>query len=161
MFSLTVLIVTAIATLIAGLIIGAVTARATSTERQHSQDMEKRLAKAEEQLIDYQHQVSEHFADTSQLVNKLTQSYQEVHEHLASSALKLANPEISRQLLEAGDGTLRPAELSKLEEAEEDAAAPLDWAPKAPGQTGQLSEEFNLHEDEEDITFHPADTEQR
>lgn len=144
MYSLSILIVTALAAMIIGAIIGALGAKTMSPEQQRSRDMESRLAKAESQLSDYQNQVSEHFADTSQLVNDLTQSYQNVHEYLANSALKLANPDLSRQLLEAGDGTLKPADT---QQAEADTIAPArDWAPREPGQKGQLSEEFSLNE---------------
>jgi len=143
-YSLSVLIITALAALITGAVIGAIGVKTMSPEQQRSRDMENRLAKAEAQLSDYQNQVSEHFADTSQLVNDLTQSYQNVHEYLANSALKLANPDLSRQLLEAGDGTLKPADTQQIET---EAAAPArDWAPREPGQKGQLSEDFNLSE---------------
>jgi uncharacterized membrane-anchored protein YhcB (DUF1043 family) len=117
-----------------------------SPEQQRSRDMENRLDKAESQLSDYQHQVSEHFADTSQLVNDLTQSYKNVHEYLANSALKLANPDLSRQLLEAGDGTLKSAETQQTDPKAEAIAPARDWAPREPGQKGQLSEDFNLDE---------------
>ena len=144
MFSLSVLIVTALATLIAGVIIGAIAVKTMSPEQQQNRDLENRLAKAESQLSDYQNQVSEHFADTSQLVNNLTQSYKDVHEYLANSALKLANPDLSRQLLEAGDGTLKAA--APQQETEEEITPARDWAPREPGQKGQLSEDFDLHE---------------
>jgi len=145
-YSLTVLIITALGALITGAVIGALGIKTMSPEQQRSRDMENRLDKAESQLSDYQHQVSEHFADTSQLVNDLTQSYKNVHEYLANSALKLANPDLSRQLLEAGDGTLKSAEVQPTDTEAEAIAPARDWAPREPGQSGQLSEEFNLNE---------------
>lgn len=152
MFELTTLIITAILCLLAGAILGIIANRSMSAEQQSNRDLEKRLEKAEEKLGDYQHKVSEHFAETSQLVNNLTQSYKEVHEYLASSALDLTNPDISRKLIEAGDGNLKSATHTEVEDAPIE--APRDWAPKPPGQKGQLSEDFGLHGDNEDQRSH-------
>lgn len=143
MFTLSTLVITAIAALLIGGAIGATAVKTMHPQEQLNRDLEKRLEKAEDKLKDYQEEVSEHFAETSQLVNNLTQSYKDVHEYLANSALKLTNPDISRQLIDAGDGKLLPADT---ETPNEDASteAPKDWAPKTPGDKGQLSEDFGL-----------------
>jgi uncharacterized protein len=148
-FTLSTLIITAVAALLAGGAIGAILVKSLHPQEQQNRDMEHRLESAENKLSDYQQEVSEHFAETSQLVNNLTQSYKDVHEHLANSALTLTNPDISRQLIEAGDGKLINSDTSGDKKDDTDTEAPRDWAPKNPGETGQLSEEFGLDKNQE------------
>lgn len=150
MFTLSTLVITAIAALIAGGAIGAILVKSLHPQEQQNREMETRLESAENKLVDYQQEVSEHFAETSQLVNNLTQSYKDVHQYLASSALKLTNPDISRQLIDAGDGKLINNDTPPPPATtDDDTEAPRDWAPKNPGETGQLSEEFGLDNREE------------
>ena len=155
MFSLTALIITGLICLLGGCAIGAMLVRTINPQQQQNKDLESRLVQAEEKLGEYQKEVNEHFAETSQLVNSLTQSYKDVHEYLANSALKLTDPAISQQMLEAAKGNLSDDELIINEDNLE---MPRDWAPKAPGQTGALSEEYGLKEEHEESE--PA-TEQR
>ena len=146
MYSLTAVIVTACVTLLTGIVIGALLNRLASPQAQKSRDLENALKRAEDQLSTYQQEVTEHFAETAKRVNHLTQSYREVHEQLASDALKLANVEISRQLLPQNN-----AEEHLLGEAslhDDNYQAPRDWAPKVPGQEGALSESFGLAEEQ-------------
>jgi len=148
-FTLSTLIITAIAALLTGGAVGAILVKSLHPQEQQNREMEHRLESTENKLTDYQQEVSEHFAETSQLVNNLTQSYKDVHEHLANSALKLTNPDISRQLIEAADGKLLTSETSADTEDDNDTEAPRDWAPKNPGEAGQLSEEFGLDKNQE------------
>lgn len=149
MFSLSTLILTALVCALGGCVLGALLSRSLQPEKQQNREMEQRLQRAEEKLSDYQTEVSEHFAQTSQLVNNLTQSYKEVHEYLANSALKLTNPDISRKIIEAADGKL--LQDSDITITEDNIEAPRDWAPKSPGQTGTLSEEYGLDEERSDL----------
>jgi uncharacterized membrane-anchored protein YhcB (DUF1043 family) len=108
-------------------------------------DLEQRLHEAEGSLQGYQRDVAEHFAQTSQLVNNLTHAYREVHEHLASGALKLATPAISRQILDSANTNLGGD--TKAYVTEQRIEPPRDWAPKAPGAKGSLSEDYDLRDD--------------
>lgn len=135
---------TAIATLVIGGALGALLVKTTSPGEQRSRELDTRLKQTEDQLRDYQQDVAEHFAETSQLVNALTQSYKEVHQHLAASALKLSNPDLSRQLIDAGDGKLLSDKRNRSSDDTTDATAPRDWAPRAAHGKGQLSEDFGL-----------------
>lgn len=118
----------------------------------YSQELEQRLHDAEGTLQSYQRDVAEHFAQTSQLVNNLTQSYRDVHEHLANSAMKLATPAISRQILDSANTNLAGGEKSYI--SEQNFEAPRDWAPKTAGAKGTLSEDYGLHDDhhEKDVS---------
>lgn len=148
MFELSTLILTGFSSLIAGALIGTLLTKTLRPQEQQNRELELRLRQAEDKLSTYQDQVTVHFAETSQLINKLTQSYKEVHEHLASSALTLTNPDISRQLIEAGDGTLGESTPSYTHADPATLQPPRDWAPKNPGQSGQLSEDFGLSADD-------------
>lgn len=109
-----------------------------------SQELELRLREANSKLEDFQLQVNEHFDQTSQLVHNLTESYREVHEYLANSAVRLSNQDIGRQMLEAGSG-----KLSDNDENLKSVAPPRDWAPKEPGAKGTLAEDFGLDRDQQ------------
>lgn len=152
MFSLSTLVITSLISLLAGAGLGAFLLYLFRAQV-YSRELEQRLHEAENTLQSYQRDVAEHFAQTSQLVNNLTQSYRDVHEHLANSALKLATPAISRQILEAGNANLLGAEKTYI--SEENFEPPRDWAPKTAGAKGALSEDFGLHEEQE----HKAPTE--
>lgn len=146
MFSLSALIITGIIAAVAGALIAIVMFKTLAPQEKQNRETEKRLQQTEDQLLSYQQEVSTHFEETSRLVNQLTQSYKDVYEHLADSALKLSNPDLSRQLIDAGDGKLPQSNKPKAAKSEEEVAAeaPRDWAPKAPGDKGQLSEDFGM-----------------
>ncbi len=127
-----------------GGLIGAVISR-TLIPPANQKDLEKQLLKAQSDLETYQQDVAQHFAETSRRINNLTESYREVHEHLASGAIQLTNAEISNKILAAGDKALG-IEASQVPE-NIDVQPPKDWAPKTPGQKGVLSEDFGLDED--------------
>ena len=101
MFPLATLIGFAILGLIVGLVLGAFLFQRFSHQGLRSQDLEKRLQKAEQQFKSYQDDVTQHFEETSRKVNNLTKSYKDVHEYLASSAMKLTNPQMSRAITQA------------------------------------------------------------
>ncbi|MCV6614321.1 MAG: DUF1043 family protein [Cellvibrionaceae bacterium] len=140
MYELFHLILVGAGMIVAGIIIGLAIGRSTSAQSRASKDLKEQLDQQQEQQREYQQEVAEHFVETAKLVNQMNQSYKEVHEHLANSALKLSNPEISRQLLEAG--TSQPElEAESMQALQEQ---PKDWAPKNPGDKGTLSEDFGL-----------------
>lgn len=83
-----------------GLAIGAGIGALLRVKRQRRvQELEAELAGLETQFADYRHQVTTHFRTTSELVQKMTDSYREVYEHLASGSqvlcqTKLENPSL-------------------------------------------------------------------
>lgn len=76
------------------------------SQEQLNKNLAEKLQQAEESHTDYQTQVTEHFIETSKRVNNLTKNYKEVHEYLASSAMKLANPNLSQNILEQANNNL-------------------------------------------------------
>ena len=142
MFSLATLLIVAATTFIVGCLLSLLLTRSLSPSEKKSRALETRLQETEEKLSSYQEEVTDHFAQTAHLVNNLTQNYKDVHEHLAGSALKLANVDISRQLLSSG---LNDGENTTLNNTEEVFQPPKDWAPG----TGALSEGYDLEKDVE------------
>lgn len=144
----TAIIITALICLAVGAAIGILLIRLSHPEEKQRKELENRLQQAENELKAYQQEVSAHFIKTASLVNNMTQSYRAVGEHLAASAMHLANPDISRQLLNAGSGSLTgsPSEqTSSLALGDTAPEPPKDYAPKT--SVGVLSEEYGLKED--------------
>ena len=125
-----------------GLIVGFILARSLHPQARERKELEEQLSKSQDQIKDYQQEVTEHFVKTSELINTPSHSYRDVHEHLATSAMHLTNPEISRQLIDAGFG--RHENNNNLISGDTP-EPPKDYAPKVPG--GVLSEEYGLKED--------------
>ncbi len=149
MFSTGTLILTGLITLALGCVAGVLLSRSLHPREKQNRELEQRLQEAEARMSDYQQEVTEHFAQTSQLVNNLTRSYREVHEYLAGSALKLSNPDVSRQILQAGRGNLLSEDPAVIDEDKFE--PPRDWAPKEPGSKGPLSEDYGLDEERGDL----------
>lgn len=155
MYSLSTLIISGLVCLLAG---GGIAAFILYTFRAPllGRDLEQRLHHAETTLQSYQRDVAEHFAQTSQLVNNLTQSYRDVHEHLANGALKLATPAISRQILDSANSGLGGDTKSYI--SGQHIEPPRDWAPKTPGTKGTLSEDYGLRDDHSDSSPLPTES---
>ena len=153
MFSLEILIFASAVFFCIGGIVGALVSRA-SVSPAKQKDLESQLSQSRAELDKYQQDVAQHFAETSQLVSQLTQSYKEVHDHLAKGAIQLTNAEISKQILEAGDSNLGIEAKDNLDSLEVE--PPKDWAPKTPGQKGVLSEDFGFEEETSAETLQPT-----
>lgn len=147
MINLTLILVSA-ACLLIGAGLGHLVSRKNQPGDESVADLQAKLEQTEEQLKRYQQEVTEHFIQVSNLTNNMTQSYRKIHEHLATSAIRLANPEIGRQLLKAGGSqlSLTDEEGNPLINAE-DLEPPRDYAPKVPG--GVLSEDYGLSDNED------------
>ena len=142
------IIITAATFFLIGAGLGHLFARQNQSGDQSVRDLEKKLAQSERQLKRYQQEVTEHFLKVSHLTTSMSQSYRQIHEHLATSAIRLASPEIGRQLLKSGgsDLNLTDEDGKPLINAE-DVQPPRDYAPKVPG--GILSEDYGFAENEE------------
>ena len=141
MYSLTVLAATAVACLIAGLLLGILIGQRSSKDSQRYREVERKLDQVMQEKKAYEDQVVEHFGDTARLLNTLTESYKNVHSHLANGASTLCQdtgPIALSSLNAPADNSEIPAQLADIQ-------APLDYAPKtSPDETGMLNEEFGL-----------------
>ncbi len=107
------------------------------------------LNDVQREYMEYKDKVSDHFTTTAHLINKMTDTYKEVHEHMANGADSLCqNESVHRSL---GDALLRSnsfvsGKLTKGHTVHPKAVEqPKDYAPKnKPEEKGMLSEEFGI-----------------
>ena len=142
MYSLELLITAGLAALIIGLVAGFVIAQRSAGSQQSKRQLEARLNELQKQAKDYQHEVTEHFNETAQLLNQLTDSYRDVHTHLAKGAQMLTTDGSARttlKMLGADD------HVNVTDDGLDNLSPPLDYAPKkTPCQPGILNEEYGL-----------------
>ncbi|WP_075998584.1 YhcB family protein [Pseudohalioglobus lutimaris] len=141
MYSLTIVIVGAAAGLIIGLGLGLLLGQRSSPAGQKHREVERKLDQVLQDKKAYEDEVVEHFSDTARLLNTLTDSYRDVHNHLARGAENLCQGNGPVAIGE--DPTRRdPAEIpDNLANIQ----PPLDYAPKtSPDEKGMLNEEFGI-----------------
>ena len=121
-----------------GLVIGFLLTRAFSSPARQKRHLTQELQQNQQTSVAYQQDVIESFVKTSELTKNLTACYAELHQHLADSAAKLANPETGRQLAEAGSVQLELVlpETTGMGQPQ----APKDYAPG----NGVLSEGYGF-----------------
>ncbi len=130
----------------AGIGIGVTFGRKGGRDSKKLRDLEEILEKERQKMDLYEKKVLTHFSQTAQLVNKLTDSYREVHTHLANGAEDLCQGKSSEIILQLED-------IDKEPSIQEDIKPPLDYAPKtSPKQRGVLNESFGIEKnfDKED-----------
>lgn len=124
-----------------GILIGWAVGRRTSAADQKYRDVERKLDQVMQDKKVYEDEVVEHFSETAKLLNGLTESYRDVHNHLAKGAAALCQGEgpVALGRLENGaDAAEIPPQLAQTQ-------PPLDYAPKtSPDEKGMLNEEFGL-----------------
>jgi uncharacterized membrane-anchored protein YhcB (DUF1043 family) len=69
-------------------------------KRQRIQQLENELDELQQQFDGYREQVTEHFLTTSALVQKMTDSYKDVYEHLASGSQVLCEKPVTAPSLD-------------------------------------------------------------
>lgn len=114
-------------------------------------DVEAKYNALQDEYQQYQQNVAQHFVDTSRLVIEAQQRQRDLREHLVSGALQLTSAEVSRAILAQNDEQDSESDAQLLENLDPASLkAPADWAPKTPGSSGVLSEEFGLKEEQDD-----------
>lgn len=141
-YSLEFVITVGLAAIVIGIITGSVITQRSAPSKRSQRQVENHLTELQQQQQDYQHEVNEHFSETANLLNQLTDSYQQVHNHLAKGAQLLATDSASESVKMIPSGTLTEEESAIPDSS---ITPPLDYAPKtAPNQPGMLNEEFGL-----------------
>lgn len=107
--------------------------------------MQRQVDDLQDRFDSYQREVVTHFNTTASLVKKLTQSYQDVQEHLSESAERLALDEQTKQRLLAAlhAENAYPERRERLTPPATD-EAPKDYAPKTGEGPGTLDETYGL-----------------
>lgn len=130
-----------IAMLIVGALVGATVVRRGNGSQRTQRQLESQISELREQAQSYQREVSDHFTETAQLLNQLTSSYRDVHNHLAKGARSLAADSGATQSLKM----LPPDESGDKPAASEPLTPPLDYAVRSTDEEpGVLDEEFGL-----------------
>ncbi|WP_428033533.1 YhcB family protein [Amphritea sp.] len=160
-----------IVTLIAGALIGYLMGRSGDTSNQKK--LVDQLNDAQRDLSEYKEKVNNHFEKTAELVNNLTESYKQVHQHLAQGSETLCMGEHSPAQLsahtqakisepvnsEAAETEEIPTVTEQITPAADEPEVvepPRDYAIKGPDEEGTLSEKYGLKkkpeaDDEEEI----------
>ena len=140
-----------IITFASGGLVGALCAWLLLPARRQHNKLRAELDQAKAALEHHRQEVDQHFLRTAELVNVMTQSYRQVHEHLADGARKLCTEE-GRRLARAKSMEPLPGVAGR------DGAPlqpPLDYAPS---HKGTLSEDFGLAKNRGAAPFSPVDT---
>lgn len=131
-------------TLVAGIAIGFLIARLAPNAAPGR--TQRQLDEMQERFEAYQSEVVTHFNTTASLVKRLTQSYQDVQEHLSEGASRLALDELTRQrllaALQADDG--KSGEKRERLTPPKNNEMPKDYAPKSADVPGMLDESYGL-----------------
>ncbi|WP_445939144.1 YhcB family protein [Pseudomonas sp.] len=129
-------------TLVAGIAIGFLIARlAPNAAPSRTQ---RQLDEMQERFDTYQSEVVSHFNTTASMVKKLTQSYQDVQEHLSDGANRLALDELTRQRLLAALHTEDASEKRERLTPPKNNEMPKDYAPKSADVPGMLDASYGL-----------------
>ncbi|MBT9109893.1 DUF1043 family protein [Pseudomonas aeruginosa] len=130
--------------LVAGVAIGFLIARLLPNAAPNK--VQRQMDDLQDRFDSYQREVVTHFNTTASLVKKLTQSYQDVQEHLSDGAQRLALDEQTRQRLLAAlhADEAYPAERRERLTPPASGEAPKDYAPKSPDSPGTLDATYGL-----------------
>lgn len=124
---------------IVGIAIGFLVARNNAPNR-----TQRQVDDLQERFDTYQSEVVTHFNTTASLLRKLTNSYQDIQDHLSEGADKLALDEQTRQrLLAALHSEESPSHRERLS-SPAFTEPPKDYAPKSDDTPGTLHENFGL-----------------
>ena len=99
-----------------GIVIGGMAgfyfAKLDDFSKKQKQELEDKLNKTEQELVEYKDQVTAHFIETANLINNMTESYQKVHEHLAKGSVELCNNAVEVNKLTVSSDQLLSAQKS-------------------------------------------------
>ncbi len=140
-------------TFIGGLVAGLILSRLL--QRSSPESTQNRLDDLQDRFDSYQNEVVAHFSTTAELVNRLTENYQNVQEHLLHSAERLALDEPTRQRLlnslidqkalerqGAETASTDPDKAAPAANNPDSVEAPRDYANKKDGEVGTLDASF-------------------
>lgn len=136
------LIAIAVTAFAVGAAIGAlISARFTSSAKK-THAVEQHLHKTQDELKSYQLEVTQHFAETAQLLKTMAESYRDVHNHLAAGANNLSKDGSGMPIMQ------KLPEIDTITDDEDtptNVRPPLDYAPKqTPYDRGTLSGDHHL-----------------
>ena len=134
---------------LAGILCGALVFHLLSGSKTRNGKLEGQLEELQSEFREYQDRVGDHFTTTAHLINKLTDTYKDVHEHMANGAEDLCDDEEVRNRLSdtlLSSNALLSGKISKRRnERPKSVEQPKDYAPKnSPDEKGALAEDFGV-----------------
>ena len=143
MYSFATLVLAIAGALLAGIVVGLLASRHWLTNAHKQRQLERSLEQLSQQQREYRQAVVRHFTDTASQLNKLAESYRDVHNQLAAGARALADSHSAALLQPLPDGESTDADnLSTLSNVQQ----PLDYAPKNfPHERAMVNEEYGLN----------------
>lgn len=137
------ILASAAAGLIIGLGAGVILSRAFFSGSK-DKSLQQHLHQAQDELKNYQLEVTQHFSETAQLLKKMAESYRDVHNHLASGANNLSKDSQDLPMIN------KLPEIDAIANRDNDAepvhiSPPLDYAPRqTPFDRGTLHSDHHL-----------------
>jgi uncharacterized membrane-anchored protein YhcB (DUF1043 family) len=122
-----------------GVIVGIVIGYFGLGDSRKSQELQNKLDALQQEFDEYKDKVSKHFMQTSELVQKMTSSYREVYEHLASGSEELCSAPVVNPQLDFPDRPTLEANKDSHREAE-------NTPPATPSEAAQPA---TTHDDDE------------
>ena len=140
--------------IISGLVIGLGIAYLTNKDKIRAKQLQNELDALEQRFTDYRNQVSEHFLQTSELVDKMTSSYREVYEHLAKGSESLCSDSMHTPALDLPNAGIYSIDTSpETEISHDEFGEDMPSQDNADGQLGdaphvpEITTEFDTKED--------------
>lgn len=138
------MLLTGIFCFIIGAIIGALVFMQFSPEQKKARNIIKHLHEQQDEFKNYQLGVTQHFIDTSKLLNNLSDSYAQLHNHLAQDADKLCGQNTITPIIQPLPSSQNEPYVVNAQH-NSSAIPPLDYAPRnTPYDKGTLNEEYGL-----------------
>ena len=103
MYPLEFVIPVAVGAAVLGVIIGYLASKKMGASLKEQALLQQQIEELQNQQQNYRSEVSDHFAETAQLFNQLTNSYRNVHNHLAEGAQTLAGESDTNTLAALSD----------------------------------------------------------
>ena len=123
-----------------GLVGGVIITRYKSASQQAQRSLQQRVDELEQQQTEYKQAVTDHFAETAQLLAQMAANYRDIHYHLARGAQQLTGENADQLLAKLPENLLADVVVDA-----EPIAPPLDYAPKeSEEEKGTLHETFGL-----------------
>ena len=133
----------AVGCLTIGIVIGVMLTDKLSTNSKRVRDLEAQITTLKESHEEYKESVSDHFSRTADLVQRMTENYKGIYQHVASGAQNLCSTEVAGKLLPTeSDATFA---ASYAGEDSQETMPPRDYAARtSPNRIGALSENFGI-----------------
>jgi uncharacterized membrane-anchored protein YhcB (DUF1043 family) len=126
--------------LLAGIVIGAILYKFLRSDEVRVTQLEDQLQTLSDEYENYKKEVHAHFGDSAQLLNKLTESYRDVYQHLAQGARALCPDYIANQITRAPPITdvSREEDIQQRLDNKAIPSPPLDYVAPENRQTPSL-----------------------